>query len=92
MCRSSVYLANNRGVIKDPCRATVLDHSRTTHVTIVPTKFVYTNVSEWLDLGVEIQDVVSVLGNGSTDQAQPRRVHATLGPGDAAALRFTVAS
>jgi hypothetical protein len=43
-----VYVANNKGVAKPPCSATVLDPTRTTHVTVTPTKFNFSAVEEWL--------------------------------------------
>eukprot|EP01052_Picozoa_sp_SAG31_P016591 SAG31_NODE_1105_length_9882_cov_5.270571_2_plen_423_part_00 len=72
-----VYLANNKGVAKPACAAATFDHSRTTHVSVTPTKFEYVEVHEWLG------DVK--ISGGAGGKAE---VKMTLGPGDAALLQF----
>ena len=76
-----VYLGNNKGVIKPACAAVSYDNSRTTNVTVTPTKFRYSAIEEWLG------DVTLQATNGTSSQ-EP--VTLTLRPGAAALLHFSV--
>ena len=75
-----VYLSNNKGVVKPACAAASFDASRTTNVTVTPTKFSYSAVHEWLG-------DVKITSGGADGQAL---VTLTLGPGDAVLLHFEV--
>ena len=72
-----IYISNNKGVAKPACAAASFDTSRTTRVTVKPTKFAYTAVDEWLE-------EVNLSGGGGGQAAVTFR----LGPGSAALLHF----